>query len=31
MTVGFYATKEEAARAYNAKELFGDFARLNPV
>lgn len=33
MTVGFYAMKEDAARAYNAKakELFGEFARLNPV
>lgn len=31
--VGQFATKEEAACAYNAKakELFGDFARLNPV
>lgn len=31
--VGVYSTAKEAAKAYNAKalELFGEFARLNPV
>lgn len=31
--IGMYATKEEAARAYNKKavELFGSFARLNHI
>jgi hypothetical protein len=32
-SIGYFFTKEEAAKAYNAKakELFGDFARLNPI
>jgi hypothetical protein len=31
--LGYFATKEEAAYAYNekAKELYGEFARLNPI
>ena len=31
--IGYYKTKEEAAKAYNekAKELFGEFAKLNDV
>ncbi len=31
--IGYFATKEEAARAYNAKaaELYGEYAYLNPV
>ncbi len=31
--LGFFGTPEEGARAYNKKaiELFGEFARLNPV
>ena len=32
-SIGYFATKEEAAKAYNAKakEFFGEFARLNPM
>lgn len=33
LTIGYYLTPEEAGIAYNnkAKELFGDFARLNEI